>query len=180
MAQATEEELEQKAINEEYKIWKKNSPFLYDIIMSSALEWPSLTVQWLPTKKIIKDNNMDYSIQKLILGTHTSNNNLNYLIIAEIRLPTINSETLQLKYNDSCDIYGGFGGSAGKIEITQKIVHKGEVNRARYCPQNPNLIATKTNSFVIIYTVYCTYCIWCFISISIWLCVYVYRNNNMY
>ena len=37
-------------VNEEYKIWKKNAPFLYDIVMSHALDWPSLTVDWLPTK----------------------------------------------------------------------------------------------------------------------------------
>ncbi len=35
-------------INEEYKIWKKNTPFLYDLVMTHALEWPSLTAQWLP------------------------------------------------------------------------------------------------------------------------------------
>ena len=35
-------------IDEEYKIWKKNTPFLYDLVMTHALEWPSLTVQWLP------------------------------------------------------------------------------------------------------------------------------------
>lgn len=35
---------------------------------------------------------------------------------------------------------------AGKIEIIQKINHEGEVNRARYMPQNPNVIATKTPS----------------------------------
>lgn len=38
----------ERMINEEYKIWKKNSPFLYDMVMTHALEWPSLTVQWLP------------------------------------------------------------------------------------------------------------------------------------
>lgn len=38
----------EKQINEEYKIWKKNSPFLYDIVMTHSLYWPSLTVQWLP------------------------------------------------------------------------------------------------------------------------------------
>ena len=37
-----------KIINEEYKIWKKNTPFLYDLVMTHNLEWPSLTVQWLP------------------------------------------------------------------------------------------------------------------------------------
>lgn len=34
----------------------------------------------------------------------------------------------------------------GKIEIVQKINHEGEVNRARYMPQNANVIATKTPS----------------------------------
>jgi histone-binding protein RBBP4 len=45
-------EAEQERIaNEEYKIWKKNSPFLYDLVMTHALEWPSLTVQWLPGQR---------------------------------------------------------------------------------------------------------------------------------
>lgn len=35
----------------EYKIWKKNSPYLYDLILSTALDWPTLTTQWLPDKK---------------------------------------------------------------------------------------------------------------------------------
>uniref|UniRef100_A0A8C6IFD9 Histone-binding protein RBBP4-like N-terminal domain-containing protein n=1 Tax=Mus spicilegus TaxID=10103 RepID=A0A8C6IFD9_MUSSI len=35
-------------INEEYKIWKKTTPFLYELVMVQALEWPSLTDQWLP------------------------------------------------------------------------------------------------------------------------------------
>jgi len=34
----------------------------------------------------------------------------------------------------------------GKIEIEIKINHEGEVNRARYMPQNPCIIATKTPS----------------------------------
>jgi len=37
-------------VNEEYKIWKKNTPFLYDLVVTHALEWPSLTVQWLPVR----------------------------------------------------------------------------------------------------------------------------------
>jgi histone-binding protein RBBP4 len=43
-----EEELEEKIVNENYKIWKKNVPFLYDMVVTHSLEWPSLTVQWLP------------------------------------------------------------------------------------------------------------------------------------
>ena len=42
----------EKEINEEYKIWKKNTPFLYDLVVTHALLWPSLTVQWLPGKQM--------------------------------------------------------------------------------------------------------------------------------
>jgi len=48
LSYAAEEELEEKIINENYKIWKKNVPFLYDMVVTHALEWPALTVQWLP------------------------------------------------------------------------------------------------------------------------------------
>jgi len=43
---------EDKIINEEYKIWKKNTPFLYDLVLTHALVWPSLTMQWFPDKKL--------------------------------------------------------------------------------------------------------------------------------
>lgn len=43
------------------------------------------------------------------------------------------------------DETGGFkSGHQGKIEIIQRINHDGEVNRARYMPQNPFIIVTKT------------------------------------
>jgi hypothetical protein len=43
-------QVEERLVNEEYKIWKKNTPFLYDLVVTHALEWPSLTVQWLPVR----------------------------------------------------------------------------------------------------------------------------------
>jgi len=39
-------------IDMEYKIWKKNSPFLYDLVMTHALSWPSLTTQWMPNPTV--------------------------------------------------------------------------------------------------------------------------------
>ena len=50
-------------IQEEYKIWKKNSPFLYDTVMTTSLEWPSLTCQWLPDMKVRGEDGT---------GTHSS------------------------------------------------------------------------------------------------------------
>lgn len=43
-------DIDERLINEEYKIWKKNTPFLYDLVVTKALEWPSLTCQWLPVR----------------------------------------------------------------------------------------------------------------------------------
>ena len=64
-----DEGVEERIVNEEYKIWKKNTPFLYDLVMTHALEWPSLTAQWLPD--VTRPDGKDYSIHRLLLGTHT-------------------------------------------------------------------------------------------------------------
>ncbi|EZF29377.1 histone acetyltransferase type B subunit 2, partial [Trichophyton interdigitale H6] len=80
-----EEIAEEKIINEEYKTWKKNAPFLYDMILSTALEWPTLTAQWLPDKQ--EDPDKSYSTHRLLLGTHTSSEAQNYLQIAQVQLP---------------------------------------------------------------------------------------------
>eukprot|EP01100_Stratorugosa_tubuloviscum_P012605 TRINITY_DN6022_c3_g1_i1.p1 TRINITY_DN6022_c3_g1~~TRINITY_DN6022_c3_g1_i1.p1 ORF type:complete len:410 (-),score=184.26 TRINITY_DN6022_c3_g1_i1:182-1411(-) len=142
MSQEEFDEQEEKLINEEYKIWKKNTPFLYDLVMSHALEWPSLTVQWLPGRE---ETSSGYSIQKLILGTHTSEAEQNYLMIAEVRMPCDETPIDNYKYDDQKEV-GGFGNPIGKVEIKIKINHDGEVNRARFMPQNNFLIATKTIS----------------------------------
>lgn len=55
---------------------------LDDIVMTHALEWPSLTIQWFPEKIVPEGAN--YSIQRLLLGTHTSDNEQNFVMIAEV------------------------------------------------------------------------------------------------
>lgn len=138
------DEAEERIINEEYKVWKKNTPFLYDLVITHALEWPSLTVQWLPNKEIVQDK--EYSKQKMVLGTHTSDGEQNYLMIAEVQLPLEDSELDARQYDDEHNEVGGYGSGQGKVNIIQQMNHDGEVNRARHMPQNPFFIATKTIS----------------------------------
>ena len=116
-AAAVDETYEERIINEEYKIWKKNTPFLYDMvfifpihlnlcfnlvpqiklkIMTHALEWPSLTVQWLPD--IQRVDGADYTTHRLILGTHTSDEQ-NHLVIAKLLLPTDDANFDASKYD---------------------------------------------------------------------------------
>lgn len=42
----------------------------------------------------------DYSVEKLILGTHTSDGEQNHLMIAEARIPNDNAEIDGTKYHD--------------------------------------------------------------------------------
>ncbi|KAF0291319.1 Histone-binding protein RBBP4 [Amphibalanus amphitrite] len=135
--------VEERVINEEYKIWKKNTPFLYDLVMTHALEWPSLTAQWLPD--VTRPDGKDYTIHRLILGTHTSDEQ-NHLLIASVQLPTEDAQLDPSHYDSERGEFGGFSSVNGRIDIEIKINHEGEVNRARYMPQNPCVIATKTPS----------------------------------
>lgn len=138
---AYDDAAEERLINEEYKIWKKNTPFLYDLVMTHALEWPSLTAQWLPD--VTKPEGKDYTIHRLILGTHTSDEQ-NHLVIASVQLPNDEAQYDSSHYDSERAEFGGFGSVSGKIDIEIRINHEGEVNRARHMPQNQCIIATKT------------------------------------
>lgn len=146
---------EDRIVNEEYKIWKKNTPFLYDLVVTHSLEWPSLTAQWMPvsnnnasgkpsSSKATTDNDSNHSFTKhrMIIGTHTSDEQ-NQLLIASVKIPQDNATFDGVKYNSEIGEFGGYGVGLGGLEIDVRINHDGEVNRARYCPHNPNLIATK-------------------------------------
>ena len=90
-----------------------------------------------------------YTKQRLLIGTHTSNGTQNYLQIASVQLPKPRKADVK-DYDETSGEIGGYGGGPSKQEqievkfnITQKIDHPGEVNRARYQPQNPDIIATQ-------------------------------------
>ena len=103
------EEIEEQAIFEEYKIWKKNSPFLYDTMYSHALTWPSLSVEWLPNRDVPLSS--DCSIQKLLMGTHTSNDEQNYIQIMKVKVPLESSKDSRDYMDQSRDVVG-FGGNS--------------------------------------------------------------------
>ncbi|KAL2915395.1 Histone acetyltransferase type B subunit 2 [Polyrhizophydium stewartii] len=134
--------MEEKTINDEYKVWKKNSPFLYDLVVTHALEWPTLTCQWFPD--VERPDGKDYVLQRLLIGTHTSEGAQNYLQIAQVQLPNESADTDTRRVDEDRGEAGSYGGAECKINIIQKINHDGEVNRARYMPQNPDIIATRT------------------------------------
>ncbi|KAF8750554.1 Histone acetyltransferase type B subunit 2 [Rhizoctonia solani] len=138
-----------KVVNEEYKIWKKNAPYLYDTLITHALDWPTLTCEWFPDTECPPDK--PYSISRLLLGTHTSRQSKDYLQIATVHIPkrvssTSDSLSRENYDEDSGELHTTSAGPAPRIQITQRMLHDGEINRARYMPQNPNILATKSVS----------------------------------
>jgi histone-binding protein RBBP4 len=173
--QAATDVLEERMIDAEYKIWKKNTPFLYNMVMTHSLEWPSLACQWLPNKrKLGKDSSNCSEEHSLLIGTHTTGEQ-NYLMVATAIVPSQDDVVVpdddddddddtkkpaaaasgkqqqQQKqpapqYDEEKQEVGGFGHAntnVGKISIRMKIKHEGEVNRARYMPQNHFIVATR-------------------------------------
>ena len=55
--------------------------------------------------------------QRLILGTHTSEGEQNYLMIAEVALPTSDSEAEASQYDEERGEVGGFGAATGRVQV---------------------------------------------------------------
>ncbi|MBE7180709.1 MAG: WD40 domain-containing protein [Terriglobus roseus] len=82
---------------------------------------------------------------RLLFGTNTSGSAPNYVQIASLEIPDLYHEDPDpSNYNDQTGEVGDYGAAKQPFtfKIIQKINHPGEVNKARYMPQNPNLIAT--------------------------------------
>jgi histone-binding protein RBBP4 len=129
--------------DDEYQVWKKNAPLLYDTLVSHLLEWPSLTCQFMPLIEEIPDS--QFVSQKLVIGTNTSENEQNYLLIVNSRLPNSKGEPTsgQNNLSFSKSFENGLKPGFSCLEIETKIAHPGEINKARYAYGASNLIATK-------------------------------------
>lgn len=143
MREAAEQAKLELELEEEYNVWLRNSVYLYDYQKTYGLEWPSLTVQWLPGIQDHPDDK-DLCVQNLLLGTHASDGEPNYLLLAEVTLPLPSSE-IDLRTEEGGEVKN-HSKPGSVIHYKTRIRHDGEVNRARYMPQNSKLIATKAPS----------------------------------
>lgn len=151
---ATEnDDIEEPKLRAEYAVWKKNAPYLYDLMVTTRIGWPSLTVEWLPDIEQVAGG---LKRHKLLLGTQTSGTDNEYLRIGSIDIPTNNPLPDLAKYDADKGEIGGYLNSAHTtFSVKQKISHYGEVNKARYMPQNPSMVASMS-SFGTAYVFDCT------------------------
>lgn len=130
---------EETEISEEFKIWRKNVPYLYDMLLSHALTWPSLSVQWFPDA--VRSEEAETTTQRLLIATQTSGQEEDSLQILSLTLPDTVADAEVHMLDD-----GGYGLGSSKVKITQRIPMPHEVNRARYMPENTHLIAVRYDS----------------------------------
>ncbi|AFM98599.1 hypothetical protein EHEL_070720 [Encephalitozoon hellem ATCC 50504] len=124
--------LEQKVINEEYKVWKRNVPYLYDLMFCHTLQWPSLSVQWFPDVR--RDEEAGRTTQRLLLSTHTSGSEDEYIIIANVEFPDEFDESLNEEVSGDM-----------RFKIVQRISVMDEANRVRYNPSACNILAVRSD-----------------------------------
>ena len=115
----------ENVIKDEYKLWRENCRYMYEFVSETALKWPSITVQWLPEYSNNQDEGSISS--QLLLGTHTSGQEANYLKLASTQLPVEAGNSNKVN---------------SRIKITRKMENNYEINRARYMPQDANTVAT--------------------------------------
>eukprot|EP00826_Nyctotherus_ovalis_P013882 TRINITY_DN13813_c0_g1_i2.p1 TRINITY_DN13813_c0_g1~~TRINITY_DN13813_c0_g1_i2.p1 ORF type:complete len:375 (+),score=73.53 TRINITY_DN13813_c0_g1_i2:165-1289(+) len=120
--------MEEDLIFEEYRKWKKSSLSLYNLLLTNSLEWPSLTVEWMPYSITLPN----YTILRVLFGTHAPKGR-NHLYLAKVFYPLdFGFERRQ--------------GLSRHLHVEKAISHSGEVNRARHLPQMPRIVATQTPS----------------------------------
>ncbi|KAL2329055.1 hypothetical protein Fmac_022482 [Flemingia macrophylla] len=143
MAEEYEEGEVEVEVEEEFSVWKKNTPLLYDLVISQPLQWPSLTVHWLPSSPQ-PHSDSSFNLHKLLLATHTAQGEPNFLMIADASLPADTSKPIVSTDPNNLLL--------PTVEISQRIPVDGEVNRARCMSQNPCIVAAKTcNSEVYVF-----------------------------
>lgn len=136
-----------------YRIFKKNSPFLYDYVLTSPLVWPSLTVLFLPDLEIQQPGtsssaNSQAVIQRLLLGTFSSGQAIDSIAIDLLLYHdklNLSISIDQWNYNAEKQEFELTTIPKTKLVRMQTINHDGDVNKLTYMPQNPDVIASANN-----------------------------------
>ncbi|EEB09545.1 Clr6 histone deacetylase complex subunit Prw1 [Schizosaccharomyces japonicus yFS275] len=135
-AQASEEGIvQEKCINEEYKIWKKNSPFLYDLIITRALEWPCMSLEWCYGQEVFAEKG--YSQQEMLLAARASQNKY-VLAKASVQLPYLSPVVKASAVAEEAKE----NSPSMRVKINKVYGHTDSLLCARMMPQDPSCVLT--------------------------------------
>ena len=135
--------------------WKRHAEHLYSFSQTQMLEWPALSIDWLPDRKTIEDGR-DYSLQYLVAGTQALPGSQNYLSVMEFALP-LDRDDAEDFYNYQNDANSEGEGSPepdpyqfrsvkGHSRLDQVVLMDGQVLKVRAMPQQSDIVAAKTTT----------------------------------
>eukprot|EP00747_Dinoflagellata_sp_TGD_P048820 gnl/TRDRNA2_/TRDRNA2_145840_c0_seq4.p1 gnl/TRDRNA2_/TRDRNA2_145840_c0~~gnl/TRDRNA2_/TRDRNA2_145840_c0_seq4.p1 ORF type:complete len:460 (-),score=98.83 gnl/TRDRNA2_/TRDRNA2_145840_c0_seq4:102-1481(-) len=134
---------------EERLNWRRNAPLLYDVFVSCTLEWPALSVAWLPDEP-------DEEYSRLAFGVQTDGTAPQEVVVVELDCSGVDSLAddpwTQWSIGDLGEAEG-FGITAGDanvvaespLRVVARLLHPTEVNRIAPCPHRSQLLATKAS-----------------------------------
>lgn len=121
-----------------YRTWKKNAPYLYDYCSTVGLVWPSLTVEFFPDVRTLPEG----VYQRLLYGTFTNHATQDQVILGQAFIPSAIPTPDNVVYNPDKQEFELKLTRSSAFKTIHSINHFGDVNRARYMPQNPDVIAS--------------------------------------
>lgn len=145
----SEHQLREKVINEEFKIWKKTVPLLYDTIHTLALEYPLLSTDFFPEYSISDDKNLITA--KLAVGTNSSGKAQDHVHVIDVTLPsTLAPNFTDFAIGESIPIPSNMSKNAMKISSLWK--HPGEVNCLKVSPDGSKIATFDKEGAIHVYS----------------------------
>lgn len=136
----------EKLNNEEFKIWKKTVPLLYDTIQTHALPAPSFSVQWLPAYEF--SDNKNFIAVKALVGSENALKlvlfNLPSTLASDFQTVLPNSQGVPVPQFTESDVTGGF-------KVIQTWKHNGDVNKIKLSPDGTKVLTFDKEGVVHLY-----------------------------
>lgn len=129
-----------------YSHWKKNTKLLYDYLNTNTSKWPSLTCQFFPDLDVSTDTH------RLLLSSFTSGQlpeDENVYIASLSTLKHLNWSSLNNFDMDELEFKPDNSLKFPPKHLTTNLTIRfpvGDCNRARYMPQNPDVIAAASSN----------------------------------
>ncbi|CCF59865.1 hypothetical protein KAFR_0I00840 [Kazachstania africana CBS 2517] len=133
-------------LQERYSRWKKNTKLLYSYLNTNTSKWPSLTCQFFPdldtttdTHRILLSTFTSSQLpedESLYIANLSTSNHLNWS-----SLNNFDMDEMEFKPDNSTK----FPSKNLNVDISIPFPN-GDCNRARYLPQNPDLLAAASSN----------------------------------
>lgn len=132
-------------IQQRYSNWKKNTKLLYDYLNTNATKWPSLTCQFFP------DLDTSTDLHRILFSSFTSSQlpeDESIYISSISTLKHLSWSSLNNFDMDEMEFKPDNSTKFPPKNLTNDIVIRfpnGDCNRARYLPQNPDVISAASS-----------------------------------